>query len=72
VPAAIAAARNVTDRPVVVYPNSGERWDAVARGWGGDLALPSVDAWIRAGASLVGGCCRVGPDEIRRMRDALG
>ncbi|RIJ09655.1 hypothetical protein DZF93_15995, partial [Clavibacter michiganensis subsp. insidiosus] len=21
--------------------------------------------------SLVGGCCRVGPDEIRRMRDAL-
>ncbi|MBE3078881.1 homocysteine S-methyltransferase, partial [Clavibacter michiganensis subsp. michiganensis] len=32
----------------------------------------AVDAWIRAGASLVGGCCRVGPDEIARMRDALG
>ncbi|WP_316307769.1 homocysteine S-methyltransferase [Clavibacter michiganensis] len=72
VPAAIAAARSVTDRPVVVYPNSGERWDAVARAWGGDPALPAVDAWIRAGASLVGGCCRVGPDEIARMRDALG
>ncbi|MDQ0744969.1 homocysteine S-methyltransferase [Clavibacter sp. B3I6] len=72
VPAAIAAARSATDRPVVVYPNSGERWDAVARGWHGDPALPSVEAWIRAGASLVGGCCRVGPDEIRRMRDALG
>nr|WP_328706884.1 homocysteine S-methyltransferase family protein [Clavibacter zhangzhiyongii] len=72
VPAAIAAARGVTDRPVVVYPNSGERWDAVARGWRGDPTLPSVDAWIRAGASLVGGCCRVGPDGIRRMRDALG
>jgi homocysteine S-methyltransferase len=72
VPAAIAAARSVTDRPVVVYPNSGERWDAVARAWGGDPALPSVDAWVQAGASLVGGCCRVGPDEIRRMRDALG
>ncbi len=65
VPAAIAAARSVTDRPVVVYPNSGERWDAVARAWGGDPALPAVDAWIRAGASLVGGCCRVGPDESR-------
>ncbi|WP_317229864.1 homocysteine S-methyltransferase, partial [Clavibacter sp. MX14-G9D] len=72
VPGAIAAARAVTDRPVVVYPNSGERWDAVARGWGGDPALPSVDAWIAAGASLVGGCCRVGPAEVRRMRDALG
>ncbi|QIS40151.1 homocysteine S-methyltransferase [Clavibacter capsici] len=72
VPDAIAAARSVTDRPVVVYPNSGERWDAVARGWCGDPALPSVDAWIRAGASLVGGCCRVGPDGIRRMRDAVG
>jgi homocysteine S-methyltransferase len=72
VPAAIAAARSVTGRPVVVYPNSGERWDAVARSWGGDPALPSADAWVAAGASIVGGCCRVGPDEIRRMRDALG
>ncbi|PPF70603.1 homocysteine S-methyltransferase [Clavibacter michiganensis] len=72
VPGAIAAARAATDRPVVVYPNSGERWDAVARGWVGDPALPSVDAWIAAGASLVGGCCRVGPAEVRRMRDALG
>lgn len=72
VPAAIAAARSVTDRPVVVYPNSGERWDAVARGWRGDPGVPDARAWIDAGATLVGGCCRVGPDAIRSMRDALG
>ncbi|WP_414171830.1 homocysteine S-methyltransferase family protein [Clavibacter tessellarius] len=72
VPAAIAAARSVTDRSVVVYPNSGERWDAVARGWRGDPGVPDARAWIDAGATLVGGCCRVGPDAIRSMRDALG
>jgi homocysteine S-methyltransferase len=71
VPAAIAAARRVTDRPVVVYPNSGERWDGAARAWRGDPGLPDARGWIAAGASLVGGCCRVGPDEIRRMRDAV-
>jgi homocysteine S-methyltransferase len=72
VPAAIAAARSVTGKPVVVYPNSGERWDGAARAWRGDPGLPDVRGWIDAGATLVGGCCRVGPDEIRRMRGALG
>ncbi|MCX3060873.1 homocysteine S-methyltransferase, partial [Streptomyces sp. GXMU-J5] len=32
---AVRVAARVTGRPVVVYPNSGERWDAVARCWTG-------------------------------------
>ncbi|PVW03989.1 homocysteine S-methyltransferase [Microbacterium sp. Gd 4-13] len=69
VPGAIAAARSVTDRPVVVYPNSGERWDAAARVWRGAAGLPEDDR--AAGASLVGGCCRVGPADIARMRSRV-
>jgi len=69
VPGAIAAARSVTDRPVVVYPNSGERWDADARVWRGIRGLPGDD-WA-AGASLVGGCCRVGPADIARVRAGM-
>ncbi|RKT35573.1 homocysteine S-methyltransferase [Microbacterium sp. AG1240] len=69
VPGAIAAARSVTDRPVVAYPNSGERWDAAARVWRGAAGLPADD-WA-AGASLVGGCCRVGPAEIVRLRSGV-
>ncbi|MFF2525116.1 homocysteine S-methyltransferase [Streptomyces liangshanensis] len=66
---AIALAAAVTGKPVVVYPNSGERWDATARAWRGDATFdPSrVTAWRAAGARLVGGCCRVGPGAIARL-----
>jgi len=67
---AIAAAASVTDRPIAVYPNSGEVWDAQARVWRGSPGLPQTDDWA-AGASMVGGCCRVGPTDIARVRRAL-
>jgi homocysteine S-methyltransferase len=53
-------------KPVVVYPNSGESWDAEARSWvgSGRFAPDAVRAWVEAGARLVGGCCRVHPEDI--------
>lgn len=53
-------------KPVVAYPNSGEGWDAGARTWTGDRGFSSADVqeWIGAGARLVGGCCRVRPEDI--------
>jgi homocysteine S-methyltransferase len=66
-PAVQAAARG--GKPVVVYPNSGEAWDAVARRWTGTpgVAPTAVSGWIDAGARLVGGCCRVRPADIRAV-----
>jgi homocysteine S-methyltransferase len=66
---AVEIAASVTGKPVVAYPNSGERWDGEARGWRGDATFdPSrVRAWRSAGARLFGGCCRVGPEEIARL-----
>jgi homocysteine S-methyltransferase len=63
---AVRLARAVTGKPVIVYPNSGERWDAAAREWTGPSGLDprQVTAWMAAGARLVGGCCRVGPADI--------
>ncbi|MEU5717376.1 homocysteine S-methyltransferase [Streptomyces sp. NPDC020403] len=60
-------------KPVVVYPNSGETWDAVRRSWsGGNTFRPErVRDWQRAGARLVGGCCRVGPSEISELAAVL-
>lgn len=53
----------------VVYPNSGERWNAQAREWSGAASgiAASAAEWIAQGVRLVGGCCRVGPDEIRAI-----
>ncbi|MEV8096518.1 homocysteine S-methyltransferase [Kitasatospora sp. NPDC085879] len=73
---AVPVAARATGKPVVVYPNSGESWDAGARGWrGGSTFRPErVAGWLADGARLVGGCCRVGEREIaglaRAVRDA--
>ena len=64
----VARIRSTTAKPIVVYPNSGEGWDAVARQWlpasGPTVDPPTARAWVAAGATLVGGCCRVGPADI--------
>lgn len=59
-------------KPGVVYPNSGERWDADRRCWSGTSTFGPEHAaeWIAAGAALVGGCCRVGPAAISRLAAA--
>ena len=70
---AIAAARSVTTKPIVVYPNSGEQWDAKNKTWMGHAGFPNalVREWVTAGANLIGGCCRVGPAEVARITRQL-
>lgn len=59
--------------PAVVYPNSGELWDATARAWAGSgsFAPELVDGWLADGARLVGGCCRVDPAAIAGIADRV-
>jgi homocysteine S-methyltransferase len=59
--------------PAVAYPNSGQGWDAEARAWTGEPAFDagSVEQWLASGVRLVGGCCRVGPDDIRHVAAAV-
>jgi homocysteine S-methyltransferase len=70
---AVAVAARVTGKPVVAYPNSGETWDATARDWTGRASLDAerVRGWRDAGARLIGGCCRVGPDTIARIAHTI-
>jgi homocysteine S-methyltransferase len=59
----------VTGKPVIVYPNSGERWDPARRAWVGPAQFsPQLAArWVAAGARVVGGCCRVRPADIAAL-----
>lgn len=70
---AVATAARVTGKPVVVYPNSGEAWDAEARAWNGrsTFAPEQVRGWRESGARLIGGCCRVGPEAITSIAQTL-
>jgi homocysteine S-methyltransferase len=73
VAAAVATAAQASGKPVVVYPNSGESWDAVARSWRGkpDFTGDDVAGWLASGARLIGGCCRVDPEQISTIRRAV-
>jgi homocysteine S-methyltransferase len=74
IPELIGVLRHTSDKPVVVYPNSGEEWDAANRCWKGtsDPASYGVMAaeWFAAGAQIVGGCCRTRPLHIRQVAEA--
>jgi homocysteine S-methyltransferase len=66
--------RKATEKPLVVYPNSGQVWDAAARCWlgSGDLAYgESTAEWIEHGAGWIGGCCGTGPAHIAEVRRVL-
>jgi homocysteine S-methyltransferase len=74
IPQLIAQLRAASAKPVLVYPNSGERWDADHRSWTGatDPAHfgASAKAWFAAGAAIVGGCCRTRPIHIRQVAES--
>jgi homocysteine S-methyltransferase len=61
----------VTSKPIIVYPNSGEEWDAVHRCWLGDGDAQHfgdlAQSWRSAGAQWIGGCCRTGPEHVRAV-----
>lgn len=63
--------RTHTDKPVIVYPNSGEDYDASDKTWHGTSAEYGdyVKVWYRAGARIIGGCCRTTPDDIRKISE---
>lgn len=60
-----------TQKPVVVYPNSGETYDATTKTWHGASVSFSerAEEWYVAGARLIGGCCRTTPQDICAIAD---
>ncbi|XP_068176594.1 homocysteine S-methyltransferase [Antennarius striatus] len=59
----------------VVYPNSGEEW-VREQGWlpsdKESLLLPDLSCkWMKQGAALIGGCCRIRPAHIAELRKQL-
>jgi len=75
IPSLIGELRVASDKPVVVYPNSGEGWDAEARCWTGKGDPESFGAqaaeWFAAGAQIVGGCCRTRPAHIHQVAETV-
>ena len=60
-----------SNKPFIVYPNSGRVWDAKNKVWTGSAAAgfsnKLVNEWIEAGAEIIGGCCGIGAAEIKAL-----
>jgi homocysteine S-methyltransferase len=67
--------RSKTDKPLLVYPNSGECYEASTKQWNGAPGGLQFGAqarlWYSEGARLIGGCCRTGPAEIRSVKQCV-
>ena len=70
----IAELRAASTKPVIVYPNSGEGWNAQSRSWTGTSDPQAFGAkageWFSLGAQIIGGCCRTRPQHIRQVAEA--
>ena len=71
----IREVRSVTQKPIVVYPNSGETYDVVDKVWLGQSVPAEFGTysreWRKEGAALIGGCCRTRPAHIRQIADRM-
>lgn len=67
----IAELRSASAMPIIVYPNSGEGWDAAHRCWTGTSDPHAfgdeASQWFSAGAQIIGGCCRTRPAHVEMI-----
>ena len=72
----VARLRDVAPaKATMAYPNSGETYHVEDNSWSGTVTpgdcAEAARNWVDAGAKIVGGCCRMGPEHIRAIHDAL-
>ncbi|XP_039071176.1 homocysteine S-methyltransferase 3-like [Hibiscus syriacus] len=73
----ILSIKKVENKPVIIYPNSGETYNAEtnqrekSEGKTEEDFVTYVGKWRDAGASLFGGCCRTTPNTIRAITSVL-
>lgn len=66
---------SVTDKPMIVYPNSGETYDPSTKTWSHPVSGPGwedfVSKWKSMGAVCLGGCCRTLPSDIVQIANLM-
>ncbi|KHE71642.1 homocysteine S-methyltransferase [Halobacillus sp. BBL2006] len=65
---AVKALEAHTNKPIIVYPNSGETYDPETNTWHGEGSDGfHTQDWYKKGARIIGGCCRTAPKHIVEM-----
>ncbi len=70
---AIEKLRLYSNKKVLVYPNSGEKYNCENKTWLGKNKFneQSISNWIEESPDIIGGCCRIGKEEIKQFKTSL-
>lgn len=73
---ALEVLSKLTNKPLIVYPNSGEQYDPTTKQWHKNhdhncTFANQLDVWINLDAKLIGGCCQTTPDDIVEIYQLL-
>ena len=62
-----------SSKKILIYPNSGEIYNNKDKDWYGEnfFDYSMIKKWLALSPDIIGGCCRVGPDEINNMRKEI-
>ena len=63
--------KTIINKKIIAYPNSGEVYDGKKKVWRGSVIRSFesyIDEWLTLGVDILGGCCRVGPEEIKIIK----
>ncbi|MCC4439799.1 homocysteine S-methyltransferase [Limosilactobacillus reuteri] len=75
VTAAIETVHQVTDKPVIAYPNSSATYDPTTKTWsyphGRRSLVDYLPQWLAAGLTIIGGCCTTTPQDIAALHEYL-
>nr|XP_022341699.1 uncharacterized protein LOC111135702 [Crassostrea virginica] len=61
-------------KPIIVKPNSGEDWQSGVGWYGRGENSPFEDHvtdWVDKGATWIGGCCRIKPRDIKKLKEHI-
>ena len=70
---ALKKLKKYSNKKTLVYPNSGEKYNPKDKYWNGKNEFNNlmIKNWLSLSPDIIGGCCRVGYDNIKKMREEI-
>ena len=62
-----------SNKKILIYPNSGEIYNNKDKDWYGEKYFDHsmIKKWLALSPDIIGGCCRVGFEDIQNMRKEI-
>ena len=70
---ALKELKKYSNKKTLVYPNSGEKYNPKDKYWSGKNEFNNlmIKNWLSLSPDIIGGCCRVGYNNIKKMREEI-